>query len=346
MAVPRAAAAYVPPGFFGMVPQETPTETDYELMVEAGIRSVRLPLFWNQVEPVRPSVKQPDWSAVDYEIELAAKHRMSILLNAFGSPPWIAAERLQEPVLAWQLRAWAVFLHRAARRYGPEGTFWREHEELPYEPVRGWEIWNEENIVTFGNTTPESFASLIRTSGRVLHRNDPGAKVIIGGFFGRPLQIPPNVSAMRFLAGIYEAGNVKPYFDGVGLHPYVAAAKAMRWEIEDLRQVMRENRDGGTPLYVTELGWGSARFESRWERGPYGQARELNEAFAMLANHRLSWRIGGVWWYSWLDRYDVCQFCDSAGLLTMNREAKPAFYRFTEWTGGDPSIVPRASFLE
>ena len=29
-------------------------------------------------------------------------------------------------------------------------------------------------------------------------------------------------------------------------------------------------------------------------------------------------------------------------LLTADRKAKPAWYRFNEWTGGDPSIVPRA----
>jgi hypothetical protein len=346
MAAPQTASAYLPPGFFGIVPQEPPSETDYQLMEEAGVRSVRLPLFWSEVQPARPSVKRPDWSVVDFEVERAAEHGMSILLNAFATPRWISRERFQEPVTPWKLRAWALFLHQAARRYGPDGRFWWENEEVPYDPVRDWEIWNEENIVTFGDTDPEDFARLIRTSGRALHRNDPGSKVIIGGFFGRPLQIPPNVSAAGFLQGIYEAGNVKRYFDGVALHPYVAAAKAMRWEILGLRQVMHENHDGGTPVYVTELGWGSARFESRWERGPHGQARELNNAFAMLAGHRLSWRIGGVWWYSWLDRFDVCQFCDSAGLLTRNREAKPAFYRFTEWTGGDPNIVPRASFLE
>lgn len=347
LTLPPAASAYVPPGFFGISPQGMSTESDYQLMEEAGIRSVRLPLFWDQVESARPSVKKPDWSELDEEVELAAARRMNILVVVSASPRWVTPERLQEPLAhAWQLRAWASFLRRAEWRYGPEGTFWLEHEDLPYDPIRSWEIWNEENIVTFGNATPSSFAKLIRTSGRVLHGYDPGAKVIIGGFFGHPLQIPPNVSAAGFLEGIYRAGNVKRYFDGVGLHPYVPEAKGIRWEIESLRQVLRANHDGGTPIYLTELGWGSARFESRWERGPYGQARELNEAFTILANHRRDWRIGGVWWFSWIDRYHVCQFCDSAGLLTGDREAKPAWYRFTEWTGGDPSIVPRASSIE
>ena len=86
-------------------------------------------------------------------------------------------------------------------------------------------------------------------------------------------------------------------------------------EIENLRRVMRLNGDGATPLYVTEMGWGSASFESRWERGPHGQARELDRAFAMLTDNRLRWHIGGVWWFSWTD---------AGGLLPVLRLRRPA----------------------
>ena len=37
----------------------------------------------------------------------------------------------------------------------------------------------------------------------------------------------------------------------------------------------------------------------------------------------------------------ACQFCDSAGLLNENREAKPSWYRFNAWTHGDAETVPR-----
>ena len=39
--------------------------------------------------------------------------------------------------------------------------------------------------------------------------------MLIGGLFGRPLQIPPNVASGDYLKRVYAAGNVKPYFDGV-----------------------------------------------------------------------------------------------------------------------------------
>jgi len=343
LALPQAAAA-VPPGFIGISPQSAPNELDYKLMEEAGLRSLRLPLPWPQVEPVNPLFEPPDWSAFDFAVGLAARHGMTLLPFVGSSPRWVASEPSLEPVRGWQLRAWGSFLRRAVRRYGAGGSFWRENPELPYLPVRAWEIWNEENIVTFGRADPERFAGLLRTSGRVIHGADPAARVILGGLFGRPLQIPPNVGSGDYLSRIYRAHRVKQFFDGVALHPYVADAAAMRPQILNLRRVMRIHHDAATPLYVTELGWGSASFETRWERGPLGQARELDQAFSMLASHRRSWRIGGVWWFSWTDAWDACQFCDSAGLLTEQREGKPSWYLFNAWTGGDADIVPRASF--
>ncbi|HXR61569.1 MAG TPA: hypothetical protein VN732_09600, partial [Solirubrobacterales bacterium] len=228
-------------------------------------------------------------------------------------------------------------------RYGPGGSFWEEEEDLPYEPIFRWEIWNEENIVSFdANPEPERFAVLMRIAGRVIHREAPGSKAIVGGLFGRPLQIPPNIASGDFLARLYRARHVKPYFDGVALHPYVADAKAMGAQLKNLRRIMRRHGDGTTPLYVTELGWGSESGPTRWQRGLFGQAFQLSKSFAMLSANRLRWNVAGVWWFTWSDEGGTCVFCHSAGLLTDQREAKPSWYRFNEWTGGDAEAVPRA----
>jgi polysaccharide biosynthesis protein PslG len=343
-ALPPVAGAAVPPDFIGISPQSAPDDADYELMQEAGLKSLRMPLPWPQVEPVSPLYRAPDWSGFDLAVGLAARHGMTVMPFVASSPGWIASESRSEPKYGWQLEAWASFLRAAVDRYGAGGSFWRENPELPYRPVRNWEIWNEENIVTFGRAEPERFAPLLRVSGRTVHSADPEAKVILGGLFGRPLQIPPNISSGEYLNRIYRARRVKQYFDGVALHPYVARVGAMRKQILNLRRIMRLHHDAGTPIYVTELGWGSDSFESRWERGLWGQAEALEEAFSMLAGHRLTWRIGGVWWFSWADAKGACQFCDSAGLLTEGREAKPSWYTFNAWTGGNADIVPRASF--
>lgn len=342
-----ATARLAPFGFIGISPQSSDGNADFELMELAGIQSARLPMGWLGIEPEPSDRYDPHWGWFDSQVELAAEHGITIFPFVWGSPEWVAPFPTAEPVESpAQREAWLEFLRGAEERYGPQGEFWEEHPELPSLPIHRWEIWNEENIVTFSHRpSAERFAKLIRISGGLLHRLDPGSKVLVGGLFGRPLQTPPNLQSGDFLSQVYRARRVKPYFDGVALHPYVARADAMRPEILNLRRVMRVHHDAATPLYLTELGWGSDSFESRWERGPRGQERELNRAFELLTDHRASWRIGGVWWFSWTDQAGACQFCDSAGLLTTAHEAKPAWYSFNEWTGGDADTVPRAVLL-
>jgi hypothetical protein len=343
---PAAAHADLPQGFIGVSPQNAANSADFKLMSEAGVESVRLPLYWSQVQARPPTVADPDWSGFDREVGLAAEANIRIMPFVLSSPEWVAPRSIDLPVKSsWQRWGWSKLLREAVRRYGPDGSFWEENPELPFLPIRRWEIWNEENIVTFADRPdPGAFAKLIRISGRALHGADPGAKVILGGFFGRPLQVPPNVGSGDFLSRFYRARNVKRYFDGVALHPYVARAQAMGAQLANLRRIMRLHNDGATPIYVTELGWGSRSGPTRWERGLDGQANQLSQAFALLSAHRLEWGVGGAWWFTWTDEGGGCGFCRSAGLLTENRKAKPAWYRFNAWTGGDPDTVPRALF--
>jgi hypothetical protein len=345
--VPAAArAAVAPPSFDGITPQGSTTAYDYSLMRSSGIKSVRLPMYWSEIQPENRFVSRPRWVNFDREVRLAAERGIRVFPFLLLTPDWVAPDPRALPVeSAWQRWAWSAFLRDAAGRYGPGGSFWQENPNVPYLPIRDWEIWNEENIVTFTKPiSPVKYAELLRISGRVLHGIDPESKVIVGGLYGHPLQVPPNLPSGAFLSGIYRQQPIKRFFDGVALHPYVSNASAIPGQVRNLRRIMRVHHDPLTDIYMTELGWGSASYESRWERGLRGQARELNEAMAMLVANRRAWRIGGVWWFSWRDLQGNCQFCDSAGLLTEEREAKPSWYAFNAWTGGNPNTVPRAHF--
>ena len=161
----------------------------------------------------------------------------------------------------------------------------------------------------------------------MIHHEAPGSKAIVGGLFGRPLQIPPNIASGDFLSRLYRARRVKQFFDGVALHPYVADAQAMGAQLTNLRRIMRRHHDGATPLYVTELGWGSASGPTRWQRGLWGQANQLSKAFAMLSANRVRWGVRGAWWFTWTDEGGSCVFCHSAGLLTAQ-------------TGSEARLVP------
>jgi hypothetical protein len=347
LALPASASAFLPPGFIGVSPQNALGHKDFELMREAGVDSVRLPMFWSGIEATSPLVAKPDWSSFDKEVELAAEDDIRIFPFVWGSPEWVANEPSVLPVkTSWQRWAWQKFLREADRRYGPEGEFWEDHTKLTFLPITHWEIWNEENIVSqVAEANPAEYAKLIRISGAALHGTDPASKVLIGGLFGKPLQIPPNIGSVDFLERVYAAGNVRPFFDGVALHPYVAEAKGMAVLLNQLRGVMTRNGDGKVPLYVTELGWGSDDGPTRWQRGSEGQANQLSEALELLSANRTRWKVNGVWWFTWTDEGGTCQFCGSAGLLNKRYEAKPSWYRFVEWTGGEADAVPEASVI-
>ena len=166
--------------------------------------------------------------------------------------------------------------------------------------------------------------------------------MILGGLFGRPLQVPPNTGSGDFLARLYRAGDVKRFFDGVALHPYVADAGAMRAQIGNLRRVMRLHDDAAHAALHDRDRLGLRQLRVALGARALRPGEGAGEALSMLLGNRGRWRIGGVWWFSWADADGACQFCDSAGLLTIDREAKPAWYLFNGWTGGDPDTVPRA----
>ncbi len=338
------ARAYLPQGFIGVSPQGPARASDFLLMQKSGVDSIRWPFNWNVIEPEGPSPLGAQWGGYDHVVAIAAEAGLRVFPFVSTTPEWVAASSKRLPVgTPWQRWAWTSFLRALVERYGPEGTFWKAHPALPELPFHLYEIWNEENLVTFTDKpSPAQYAKLIRISGRVLHRADPHSQVIVGGLFGQPLQIPPNMGSGNFIARMYRAGRVKPFFDGIALHPYVGEPEAMGRQLANLRRVMRNFGDGRTPLYVTELGWGSDPGPTRWQRGLMGQAEALSESFEMLSANRSRWGVRGAWWFTWTDEGGVCIFCTSAGLLTASREAKPAWYRFNEWTGGNPNTVPRA----
>ena len=342
--VAPAARGSLPPGFLNVVPQTAVTGAQAELLQQAGVKMIRAPLFWLQVEPHPPSRQPPDWSSFDALVRVAAAHDMSVVPFLWGSPGWAARRSETEPVASsFARRSWQRFVRLAVQRYGPGGDFWRQNPSLSEHAIRVWQIWNEPNIVTFARpASPTLYGRLVRISAGAIRSQDPGATVMLAGLFGRPLYVPPNVKAPVFLDRMYRVPGVAASFDAIALHPYVAHASAIPSKVKALRRVLRSHGDAHKPLWVTEMGWGSDGFESRWERGYRGQARELNRAMSLLSRNRIRWRVGRVFWFTVIDAAHRCQFCDSAGLLTGSGLRKPAWFAFNRWTGGDPGSAAQA----
>jgi hypothetical protein len=335
----QSAGAAVPRGFLGICPQTVLTEPEMAQMSRARITTMRLPLYWSNVEARDPSHSRRNWSWFDVQVAQAAEAGITVLPFVWGSPRWVAPSLETEPTGSRDRKAWSAFLRQAAARYGPQGTFWALNPEVPRRPIRRWQIWNEPNIVTFSrNPDPARYAMLVRTSARALHSVDPAAKVILAGVFGEVTHIPPNVDPVAFIDRVYKQPQAKRFIDGIALHPYLARAQEMYPIARELRRVLKRNQAARTGLWITEMGWGSDAGESRWERGKRGQVRQLNRAMSILSRRRRAWRVRGVYWFTWRDQTSACQFCDSAGLFTQAGDPKRSWYAFNFWTGGDPRL--------
>ena len=111
--------------------------------------------------------------------------------------------------------------------------------------------------------------------------------------------------------------------------------------------MIREHNDGQTPIWVTEIGWGShPPDQSGINKGLEGQERMLRSSFQMILNSRRGWNVQRLFWYFWRDPAShtpgTCNFCSSAGLLRHNHTPKPAYGTFLGFTAEtDP---PRARF--
>jgi hypothetical protein len=351
LALPAANAGGVatpsaPRSFFGIAPQSTLTEADAEYMSAGGIGSVRWPIPWSGVQPTEKGGYQ--WGGTDEVVANAARDGLTVLPFLYATPTWLAPKYTTLPVAsARQRSAWVAFVRAAVERYGPRGSFWREHRPgtampLPKTPIRTWQIWNEANFFYFAYpVSPSRYAQTLKLAHGAVKAVDPGAKILLSGLFGEPFPgLPRGMSAADFLAALYRVPGIKADFDGVALHPYAVDAETLAELTEGMREVVLENHDPSTGLYLTEMGWGSQNDyqQDAFEQGTAGQVRQLRDSYRFLLENRLRLNLKAAYWFSWQDLPDSCNFCDSVGLFHGGKRLKPkaAWRAFVQITGGLP----------
>ena len=336
-----------PSTFIGISPQAPLHRHDLRLMRRTGVGSLRFLIYWSQSEPA-PGVF--DWAATDEFLVSTSRHGFDRLPVIWGTPAWLArtsgdnrcqftpdrCAALQMPVHSrGQRRAWSTFLRALVGRYGPSGTFWTLHPDLPRDPIRTWQIWNEENDHRFAEASVRGYAALLRGTAPAIRSVDPGARIVLGGLYSTP-RVKPSLQATTFLSRLYRQSGIRGLFDGVGLHHYAADPSLMAADIGAVRAVMRSHGDGRRGLYITEFGWGSqtrAAGGDKFERGPAAQARYVKSAWEILLANRRRWNLKAAFWFTWRDipaASTPCDFCDSAGLLGLDGEPKVALRRFAQ----------------
>lgn len=354
LAASASVAQALPTGFWGVVPQATPSLEQLQRLERGGVGSLRFPVVWSSVQPVKngPMV----WSGVDAQVESAARAGIEVLPFLSGAPEW-AVPAVFVPGTHRALKAprnlpangaagsgWSKFVRAAVARYGPGGSFWAERPTLPPRPIRNWQIWNEQNFEYFVvRPNPAEYGKLVKLSYAAIKGVDPGAKVILGGLFSRPAEAtykrkpPLAYFASDFLAQMYErTPGIKSKFQGIALHPYTSTFRRLTPYVEEVRQVLKENRDAGKGLWITELGWSSQRptFNNSFAKGLRGQVTQLKGAFRLLRAKQRQWHVQRIYWFSVDDQQGSCNFCDGSGLFGKGFVPKPAWRAFVGFAGG------------
>ena len=219
---------------------------------------MRFAINWYAVQPRAGS---HNWAATDKLVGNLAARGIQSVPFVYGSPKWVNRHAKQPPVDSpADVESWRAFLTEAIARYGPGGSYWSSGYQAAYPgadpvPVRAWQIWNEPNLTKFfpreGRT--RRYASLVRVSHDAIAAADPGAKVVLAGMpgYARP-------TAWSFLDKLYAVPGIKQDFDAAAVHPYSATIGQFKSVLHRVRLVMSDHHDSQTPLWLTELGWGSA----------------------------------------------------------------------------------------
>jgi hypothetical protein len=334
LAVSAAPAAAAPRELFGISQGQPFSQRDFRKMRSTGVRSLRFALNWYAAQP-RP--RAPRWGPTDKLIGNLAARGIRGAPFVYGSPRWVAKRHHWPPLgRPRKVRAWRSFLASVVRRYGPGGRYWsgayqQQHPGGPRKPIVSVQIWNEPNLEKFfpQKKAARKYASLVKVSHRAINRVSRRVRVVLAGLtgFAKP-------TAWTFLHKLYRVKGIKRKFDAAALHPYASTIRQFRSEIRRVRRVMKSHRDKRTALWLTEVGWGSARYTRRFplNKGKQGQKRMLKKSFRLVRQNRRSWRVQRVFWFHWRDpargegRY--CSFCPSAGLLRHSYRPKPAYRAF------------------
>jgi hypothetical protein len=319
--VADAAPRKVPRGFHGVMWDRAVTrapaadlEQQWALMAQSGVESVRTVFSWARAQPTQGVL--PDLSATDELVGLAARHNIGLLPIVIDTPDWAAKRPVQGAPPA-HMGAYTAFLRSLVLRYGPTGSFWTEHPELPRRPLRSWQVWNEPHLDFYWNSKGQSwargYAPLLKASKAAIESVDRGATIVLAAMAD---------FAWRHLDRL-NRHRVRRHFDVAALNFFTSRPKNVLKGVRFFRRALARGREKRKPIWVTETTWPAARDRvprpsAPWQRAWYttdeGMASKLAGLYRLAARKRRKFRIGRVYWYTWASSYGDGDLFDYAGL--------------------------------
>jgi hypothetical protein len=311
VAAPGAWARTAPQGFFGVMydhgiekASDQTQDAQWDLMASSGVESVRTVFDWGEAQPGgRGSAF--DFKRTDGVVRRAALRNIEVLPVVFYAPKWARAYRNRFTSPPKRRSDYVTYLAALVERYGPEGTFWTEHPELPKHPLRQWQIWNEPHLPAYWNAPEKgpygyvrAYPLLLRASYNIIKSLDPGAKVVMAGITQR---------AWEEIEVLYTRG-IKRYFDVAALQIFPQTVKRAVKATRFFRAAMNSRGDRRKPIYLTEITWPASKGKTKGikyqtQETPRGMATKLSQMYSAMLKRRRALGVGRVFWYTWSSPY-------------------------------------------
>jgi hypothetical protein len=305
IATAPAEAAAAPPHFFGVVldrdistaPAAT-QDAQFALMHKVGVQTVRRVFSWADMQPDQ-SVP-PNFADTDALVARAARNDIEILPIVIYAPAWARLNPDDDASPPRDPADYTAFLDALVARYGPNGTFWTEHADIPKQPLRTWQIWNEPQLRYQWSEKDwqTGYGQLLHAAHDELKKDDPGCTVVLAGATN---------FAWDALESLYDKGNIKGEFDVAALHPYTGSAGRILTAARLFRAVLKKHGDSNKPVWITELAWPASKGRVKPPKGlaalpttDAGMATRLTKAFKLLIKTKLVQR---AYWYTWASAY-------------------------------------------
>lgn len=234
-----------------------------------GAKWLREEFDWDRIEPRNG---EWDFSRYDAVIAAAAQRGMSVLPLLMSAPSW--AEPTSDTIPD-DPTAYADFVAHVAARYGPGGTFWAEHPDLPAATApRYLELWNEPYFREFsnGDIDPARYARMVRAAGAAGKQANPNVRFLAAA--STVVQPHGATQWVDWVDAMYQAvPNLNRYFDGVAVHPYTknqAPDAPINGYIHDkfrritqIHQRFAAHGAADKRLWLTEMGWSTCADKSQ-----------------------------------------------------------------------------------
>ena len=288
-------------GYNGGPGLDTNGVADLGLMGSNGIKLYRARFREDQV---LTSDGFTQWTMQDNLVRQAALRDVTLLPIFMNMP----GESYTPPKSSADIDRFASFAAAAARRYGPNGSFWPTCD-CTQHPVRAWQVWNQENVSPYWNTpSPSEYAALLTATRSALRSVDRGARIVFGS-----LAYPASTSATAlepnsFLRSVIGAAG-RNSFDALAVDSYNHdATAAVNTDITGTVNTLKKyagKGSGGAPrqqVWVTEFGKPTTPDDpgttvDELAASEQSQLDWENSFLTNLLPKRAAWNLGPLLWY-------------------------------------------------